>query len=182
MLLSKLFLGSKRRQPILSSCRSPFTRVTNIRPASSAHGSQQARYSRKTQVAAALLGFGTTIWAYDHYAKADALLRSFRTLYTGVRLGCYSSQTSAEVSFTEPCPTQVVILADFKLNFTPEKADKIAALHERVAQRLLWLCLTNQGLYIKVRASDAANSFVALLNHAAGAARSSAWHASRSPA
>lgn len=46
--------------------------------------------------------------------------------------------------------TQVLILADFKLNFTPEKADQIAALHERVAQRLLRLCLTNQGLYIKV--------------------------------
>lgn len=47
-------------------------------------------------------------------------------------------------------PPQVVILLDFKFNFTPDKADKIAALHERVADRLHWLCTTNQGLYIKL--------------------------------
>lgn len=46
--------------------------------------------------------------------------------------------------------TQVVILLDFKLNFIPEKADQIAALHQRVATRLHWLCVTNQGLYIKL--------------------------------
>lgn len=37
-----------------------------------------------------------------------------------------------------------------KLNFSPAKADKIDALHERVAKRLRWVVDTNQGMYLKL--------------------------------
>lgn len=37
-----------------------------------------------------------------------------------------------------------------KLNFSPEKADEIEALHARVAKRLRWVIDTNQGLYLKL--------------------------------
>lgn len=42
------------------------------------------------------------------------------------------------------------ITLDYKLNFTPEKTDKIPELHERVAQRVYDLLTSNGGLYIKI--------------------------------
>lgn len=42
--------------------------------------------------------------------------------------------------------------ADFKLNFNPANSSSIDALHERVADRIHHLCVTNGGLYIKIGA------------------------------
>ncbi|CAG8535302.1 13420_t:CDS:10 [Funneliformis caledonium] len=39
---------------------------------------------------------------------------------------------------------------DYKINFRPGKGDKIDDLHERVAQRILRVCKSNGGLYIKL--------------------------------
>ncbi|RKO93464.1 ABC1 family-domain-containing protein, partial [Blyttiomyces helicus] len=50
------------------------------------------------------------LWSWDHYANASTFERNLRTLYTGA-----------------------VISADYKLNFTPEKAGAIDAVHERGA-------------------------------------------------
>lgn len=44
---------------------------------------------------------------------------------------------------------RVGLTAD-KINFSPAKADKIEALHERVATRLRWVVDTNQGMYLKL--------------------------------
>jgi aarF domain-containing kinase len=62
---------------------------------------------------------------YDHYVQADSLQRSLRTLWTGI-----------------------AIAVDYKWTFKPEKTAQIAQMHERVANRLNWLCTTNAGLYI----------------------------------
>jgi len=43
-----------------------------------------------------------------------------------------------------------VITLDYKLNFSPEKSDKIPELHERVAERIYNLLTANGGLYIKI--------------------------------
>lgn len=43
--------------------------------------------------------------------------------------------------------------ADFKLNFNPDNAEEIEALHDRVAKRIHHLCVTNGGLYIKLAQS-----------------------------
>jgi len=43
-----------------------------------------------------------------------------------------------------------LISADYKLNFTPDQADRIPALHQRVADRMYDLFTSNGGLYIKI--------------------------------
>lgn len=45
--------------------------------------------------------------------------------------------------------TAAIITLDVKLNFQPEKADKIDSLHDRVSRRILDCCKNNGGLYIK---------------------------------
>ncbi|KAI8924424.1 ABC1 family-domain-containing protein [Entophlyctis helioformis] len=78
---------------------------------------------RRTGLAAAL---GAGLWAADHYLYDSSIERSVRTLATGV-----------------------LIAADFRLNFSRDKADQINDLHSRVAARILSLCKHNGGLYIK---------------------------------
>lgn len=45
--------------------------------------------------------------------------------------------------------SSTIIAADFKLSFDPEDTEAVDALHERVAKRLHYLCVTNGGLWIK---------------------------------
>ncbi|GFZ51505.1 hypothetical protein JCM24511_09272 [Saitozyma sp. JCM 24511] len=59
--------------------------------------------------------------------NASAITRSLRTGYIGI-----------------------LCTIDYKINFNPRNADKIEALHERVARRLKWVIDTNQGLYLKL--------------------------------
>ncbi|KAI0763799.1 atypical/ABC1/ABC1-B protein kinase [Trametes elegans] len=91
-------------------------------------GAQQSsrlqRYTRRT--AYVLLGLGAA-YGLDRQFNASAIGRNVRTLWT--------------------CMT---IALDYKLNFTHEKADKIPALQERVAERVYNLLTSNGGLYIKI--------------------------------
>ncbi|KAJ3053344.1 hypothetical protein HK097_004482 [Rhizophlyctis rosea] len=73
-----------------------------------------------------LAGAGATIWGVDNYYCHSALTRNVRTISAGL-----------------------IILADYKLNFTPGKVDEIDQLHERTAKRILDVCQKNGGLYIK---------------------------------
>ncbi|KAI0795083.1 ABC1 family-domain-containing protein [Abortiporus biennis] len=70
---------------------------------------------------------GTGIWYSDKKYNASALGRNVNTLIT--------------------C---MIIALDYKLNFSPEKAEDIPALHERVANRIYDLLTSNGGLYIKI--------------------------------
>ncbi|ETW80565.1 hypothetical protein HETIRDRAFT_237669, partial [Heterobasidion irregulare TC 32-1] len=54
--------------------------------------------------------------------------------------------------------TCAVIAADYKLNFTPDAADGITALHERVGERVFNLLTSNGGLYIKFGQAIGANA------------------------
>jgi aarF domain-containing kinase len=82
---------------------------------------------RKVLVRSAIaLGTGVTLYEIDKHLYARTFQRNLRTIAAGV-----------------------LIIADYKLNFTPEKADKISDLHTRVAQRLYNVCTENAGLYIK---------------------------------
>ncbi|BEI98336.1 hypothetical protein CcaverHIS631_0306350 [Cutaneotrichosporon cavernicola] len=67
------------------------------------------------------------IYLFDRECNASALSRSLRTGYIGL-----------------------LCTLDYKINFSPAKADKIEGLHERVAKRLRWVVDTNQGMYLKL--------------------------------
>lgn len=53
-----------------------------------------------------------------------------------------------------------IIALDYKINFTPENSKGIPAIHERVAERLFDLMVSNGGLYIKIGVSLAHSSVV----------------------
>lgn len=67
------------------------------------------------------------IYFYDEKFNAKVIQRNSRTLYNGLALA-----------------------ADYKFNFTPENAEGIEDLHERVSRRLFNVCKANGGLYIKI--------------------------------
>ncbi|KXN85102.1 ABC1 family protein C10F6.14c [Leucoagaricus sp. SymC.cos] len=69
----------------------------------------------------------STLYALDKHYNASAFSQNMWTLWT--------------------CS---MITLDHKLNFTPEKSEKIPELHERVAQRMCNLLTSNSGLYIKI--------------------------------
>ncbi|KAG1734597.1 ABC1 family-domain-containing protein [Suillus lakei] len=71
----------------------------------------------------------------DTELNASAVTRNLRTLWT--------------------C---ALISADYKLNFTPEHADRIPAIHQRVADRMYDLFTSNGGLYIKIGQAIGANA------------------------
>lgn len=80
---------------------------------------------RRRLLGLALLGGGAYAW--DQYYNARAISRTLRTLYVGS-----------------------IIAADYKLNFNPSKSDRISRLHERNANRIFDLLISNGGLYIKI--------------------------------
>ncbi|WWC64250.1 uncharacterized protein I303_106859 [Kwoniella dejecticola CBS 10117] len=94
---------------------------TTALPKTRSRGAKWARRGALTGVAVAGL------WAYDNQFNASAVTRSLRTAYIGL-----------------------LCTLDYKINFSPSKADQIEALHERVANRLKWVIDTNQGLYLKL--------------------------------
>lgn len=79
-------------------------------------------------------GLGAAYLA-DTELNASAVTRNLRTLWT--------------------C---ALISADYKLNFTPEHADRIPAIHQRVADRMYDLFTSNGGLYIKIGQAIGANA------------------------
>jgi aarF domain-containing kinase len=79
-------------------------------------------YRRIGLAAAGIAGF----WAFDEYCYYSTIQRNLKTLAAGI-----------------------IITIDYKLNFKASKADQIDALHERTAKRILDVCRSNGGLYIK---------------------------------
>ncbi|KAF9444553.1 ABC1-domain-containing protein [Macrolepiota fuliginosa MF-IS2] len=106
--------------------------TSNVPPP--ARPSALQRYGKR--MAYITLGLGT-VYAVDKRYNASAILRNLRTLWT--------------------C---AAITLDYKLNFTPEKSEKIPELHERVAQRVYDLLTSNGGLYIKIGQAIGANAAV----------------------
>ncbi|KAH9846448.1 atypical/ABC1/ABC1-B protein kinase [Lenzites betulinus] len=108
------------------SFRQPAFRFHQASSAQSAaqQASRTYRYSRRVAVTLVVAGAAYTL---DREYNASAIARNFRTLLT--------------------C---AAIAVDYKLNFTPERADEIPALQERVAERVYHLLTSNGGLYIKI--------------------------------
>ncbi|KAG0056441.1 hypothetical protein BGZ83_004948 [Gryganskiella cystojenkinii] len=84
-----------------------------------------------------LSGTATALYLIDTHKNAKAFQRTARTAWNGVLVGW-----------------------DYKFNFTPGKADQINDLHQRVANRILHVCQTNGGLYIKLGQGIATQSSV----------------------
>jgi hypothetical protein len=118
------------------------TFATNALPRTSK--SRLARYGRRAAYTA--VGAGAVLGA-DQAFNESAITRNLRTLYF-VRLSIYHHQTL--LTLTDHFFQCAVIAVDYKLNFTPETAEAIPALHERVADRLFNLLTNNGGLYIKM--------------------------------
>ncbi|GAA6014657.1 hypothetical protein JCM11491_000184 [Sporobolomyces phaffii] len=102
----------------------------SIRLASSTARPAVKKAGRRWRGLAIAGAVGTGVFLYDRYEGAEALRRSFRTLVFGVTLAL-----------------------DFKMNFSPDNPEGIDALHERTAKRLHKLCVTNNGMYIKLAQS-----------------------------
>ncbi|RPB13471.1 ABC1-domain-containing protein [Morchella conica CCBAS932] len=93
------------------------------------------KYGRRLAYTTAL---GTTLYLADRFLNYSTFTRNFRTLGT--------------------C---TLIALDYKLNFAPSKSSRqLSRLHERSADRLLDLCLTNGGLYQKMGQAIAMQSAV----------------------
>ncbi|TKY84901.1 hypothetical protein EX895_005981 [Sporisorium graminicola] len=105
------------------------------RPASSQnssgpHGKQDApptrpgRWLRRSGILVAALGIG---YVFDEYLNARTAQRNLLTAWTGLQ-----------------------IALDYKLNFDRDSLESINALHERCADKLMYVCEKNQGLYVKL--------------------------------
>jgi aarF domain-containing kinase len=68
----------------------------------------------------------TGLYCFDKYFYYSTIQRNLKTLVAGV-----------------------IITIDYKLNFNADNAANIDALHERTAKRILNVCKSNGGLYIK---------------------------------
>ncbi|KAI0629098.1 atypical/ABC1/ABC1-B protein kinase [Trametes polyzona] len=99
-------------------------RYASTAPSPAHQPSRLSRYARRA--AYTTVGLGAA-YVLDREYNASAVARNLRTLWT--------------------C---LAIALDYKLNFTPEKADQIPALQERVAERVYNLLTSNGGLYIKI--------------------------------
>ncbi|RIA79080.1 ABC1 family-domain-containing protein [Glomus cerebriforme] len=86
-------------------------------------------FMRKIPIRSLSLLTGTFggIYLIDDRYNARTLQRNSLTIWNGICIGL-----------------------DYKINFRPDKGDKIDDLHERVAQRILRVCKSNGGLYIKL--------------------------------
>ncbi|KAK8843490.1 hypothetical protein IAR55_007150 [Kwoniella newhampshirensis] len=120
------------RRPIHTSRSLHFpsssTSSTITPPPSTVQVGYRARSTSKWVKRVGVIGVvGGGLYLVDREFNASAITRSLRTAYIGI-----------------------LCTLDYKINFSPTKADKIEALHERVASRLRWVIDTNQGLYLKL--------------------------------
>lgn len=76
---------------------------------------------------ALLVGAAGLTYVVDEYINARTLQRNLLTGWTGLQ-----------------------IALDYKMNFDRNSLESINALHERCADRLMYVCEENQGLYIKL--------------------------------
>lgn len=119
-----------------SSRRQLFTKLHQT-----SSSSRVRKYVRRSGYVA--LGIGT-FWATDKTLNASAIFRNFRTLWT---VSCTLLCARIVLDLYFKC---AAITLDYKWNFTPEKSDLIPQLHERVAERMYNLFISNGGLYIKI--------------------------------
>ncbi|CBQ70632.1 conserved hypothetical protein [Sporisorium reilianum SRZ2] len=85
---------------------------------------RHGRWLRRSGILVAALGIGYII---DEHVNARTAQRNLLTAWTGVQ-----------------------IALDYKLNFDRNSLESINALHERCADKLMYVCEKNQGLYIKL--------------------------------
>ena len=99
---------------------------TSSRSSSNPNGSSNTphRWLGRSAILIAALGTGYII---DEYFNARTAQRNLLTAWTGVQ-----------------------IALDYKLNFDRNSLESINALHERCADRLMYVCEKNQGLYVKL--------------------------------
>ncbi|KAJ1032716.1 hypothetical protein NDA16_000738 [Ustilago loliicola] len=83
-----------------------------------------SKWPRRAGILIAAFGVGYII---DEYFNARTAQRNLLTAYTGLQ-----------------------IALDYKLNFDRNSLESINALHERCADKLMYVCEKNQGLYIKL--------------------------------
>ncbi|GAC97021.1 potential mitochondrial chaperonin [Pseudozyma hubeiensis SY62] len=85
---------------------------------------RSGRWARRSGILVAAIGIGYII---DEYFNARTAQRNLLTAWTGVQ-----------------------IAMDYKLNFDRNSLESINALHERCADKLMYVCEKNQGLYVKL--------------------------------
>lgn len=85
---------------------------------------RSGRWLRRSGILVAALGVGYII---DEYLNARTAQRNLLTAWTGLQ-----------------------IALDYKLNFDRNSLESINALHERCADKLMYVCEKNQGLYVKL--------------------------------
>lgn len=88
------------------------------------NGPRGGRWLRRSGILFGALGVGYVI---DEYFNARTAQRNLLTAYTGLQ-----------------------IALDYKLNFDRNSLESINALHERCADKLMYVCEKNQGLYVKL--------------------------------
>lgn len=94
------------------------------RGSSSDSPKRSGRWLRRSAILVGALGIGYII---DEYFNARTAQRNLLTAYTGLQ-----------------------IALDYKLNFDRNSLESINALHERCADKLMYVCEKNQGLYVKL--------------------------------
>lgn len=116
-----------------------FSSSSSAAAARPAHPAAQPvkRPSKRLRRLALASAFGVGLFAGDHLFNADALQRTLRTGFYGL-----------------------LIAIDFKLNFNPEKSERIDELHERVARRIHYVCTKNNTLYVKLAQSLAVQAAI----------------------
>ncbi len=80
---------------------------------------------------------GVGIYVFDEFYYARTLQRNLLTVKTGIAIGL-----------------------DYKFNFDRNSLESIQGLHQRCADRLLYVCEKNQGLYVKIGQAVGANSVI----------------------
>ena len=115
-----------------SAFRDAAATISSTEPASSAK--KPRRHLRRLGI---VLGLGGVIYLFDEFFNARTLRRNLLTGVTGVAIGL-----------------------DYKFNFDPNSLESINGLHERCAERLLYVCEKNQGLYVKIGQAIGANSVI----------------------
>lgn len=136
MICRKSIFGGSRRFASTNT-HNVYSTITPPSPSSlrapRSKGTTASKWPRRLAVLT-VIGGGVYLW---DYLNAKVLTRTLRTGWVGVCLA-----------------------VDYKMNFTPEKADDIASLHERAAKRMYHVIRENGGLYIKIGQTIAMQSTV----------------------
>ncbi|SPO21655.1 uncharacterized protein UTRI_01137_B [Ustilago trichophora] len=114
------FLSTSASRRSVSSTAGP----SSPRDGPNGSAKEPYRWLRRSGILLGALGLGYVI---DEYFNARTAQRNLLTAWTGVQ-----------------------IAMDYKLNFDRNSLESINALHERCADKLMYVCEKNQGLYVKL--------------------------------